>query len=137
MFNIFLSFNSHFYFTLIAANVGDFQGSCKIVREQFFLQKNTFSKFEELQLYAVALKFSANQINLITKKSVSAICEIMNINEDFRIFVNTNHSVFLKKHTKTQIKLKLNFFGKSGTHFCRECYDLDMCQNLEKTINVW
>ena len=57
----------------------------------------------------------------------------MNINEDFRFFVN----VFLKKHTKTQIKLKLNFFRKSGTHFCRECYDLDMCQNLEKTINVW
>ena len=115
--------------------MGDFQG--QIVREQFFLQKNTFSKFEELQLYAVALKFSANQINLITKKSVSAIFEIMNINVDFTIFVNANHSVFLKKHTKTQIKLKLKIFGKSGTHFCRECYDLDMCQNLEKTISVW
>ena len=30
--------------------------------------------------YAIALKFSAKQSNLITKKSMSAICEIMNIN---------------------------------------------------------
>ena len=43
--------------------------------------------------YAIALKFSARQINLITKKSVSAICEIMNINVDIRILVNASHSV--------------------------------------------
>ena len=54
----------------------------------------------------------------------------MNINVDFRIFVNASHSVY-----KIQIKNE-NFFGKSRTHFCRKCYDLDMCQNLEKNI-VW
>ena len=43
--------------------------------------------------YAIALKFSARQINLITKKSMSAICEIMNINVDIRILVNASHSV--------------------------------------------
>ena len=48
--------------------------------------------------YAIALKFSAEQINLIAKKVVSAICEIININADFRIFVNASHSIFLKKH---------------------------------------
>ena len=46
----------------------------------------------------ILLKFSTKQINLITKKSVPTIWEIMNINVDFRIFVNASHSVFLKKH---------------------------------------
>ena len=68
---------------------------------------------------------------------MSAICEVMNINADFRIFVNTSHRVFLKKNTKTQIKLKPIFFRKSWTHICRECYDPDMCQNSEKSIDVW
>ena len=45
--------------------------------------------------YAIALKFSAEQINLIKKKKLFAICEIMNINA---------------KNTKTQMKLKLIFF---------------------------
>ena len=35
---------------------------------------------------AIALKFSAKQINLMRKKSVSAICKIMNIDVDLRIF---------------------------------------------------
>ena len=38
-----------------------------------------------------------------------AICEIMNINVDSRIFVNASHSIF-SKNNKTQIKLKLKFF---------------------------
>ena len=33
------------------------------------------------------------------KKSVSAICEIMNINTDFSIFVDVSHMI-LKKHSK-------------------------------------
>ena len=57
---------------------------------------------------AFALKFSAKQINLIRKKRVSAICKMININEDFRIFMNASHIVFL--NTKTQKKLKRFFF---------------------------
>ena len=45
--------------------------------------------------YAIALKFSAEQINLIKKKKVFVICKIMNINA---------------KNTRTQMKLKLIFF---------------------------
>ena len=55
--------------------------------------------------YAITLKFSAKQINFITKKRVSTIYEIISINADFRVFVNASHTVFLKKSTKTQIKL--------------------------------
>ena len=47
--------------------------------------------------YANALKFLAKESNLITKKSVSAVCEIMIIKVDSRTFVSVNHSVFLKK----------------------------------------
>ena len=38
--------------------------------------------------YVIALTFSAKQMNLIRKKSVSAIWEIMNINVDFMIVMN-------------------------------------------------
>ena len=48
---------------------------------------------------------------------MSAICEIMNINPDFTTFVKANHSVFLKKNTKTQIKLKPKFFLKVADTF--------------------
>ena len=85
---------------------------------------------------AIVLKFSTKQINLITKKSAPAICEIMNIIVDLRIFVNASHSVFLKKHQNTN-KTKTFFFWKSWTSFCRECYDFDMCHNLVENINVW
>ena len=86
--------------------------------------------------YAIALKFLAKQINLITKKSVSAICEIMNTNVDFRIFVNTSHSVFLKKKTKTPIKLESkNYFENRGHTFVKNT--LGMWRNSEKNINVW
>ena len=50
----------------------------------------------------------------------------MIINGDFRIFVNTSHSVFLN-NTKAQIP----------AHFCRERHDLDVCQHSEKNIDVW
>ena len=45
------------------------------------------------------------------KKSVSMISKIININADFRIFVNVSHSIFLKKKKKhknsNKIKPKL------------------------------
>ena len=40
---------------------------------------------------------------------MTAICEIININVDFRIFVNASHSVFLKKYENTN-KIKTKFF---------------------------
>ena len=51
----------------------------------FFLWKVTFSNFVELQQdsYTVALNFSAKEINSTRKKSVFAICKIMNVNIDF------------------------------------------------------
>ena len=55
------------------------------------------------------MKFSTNQITLIGKKSVSAIFEIININIDFRIFVNASHSLFSEKIIK-QTKSKQEFF---------------------------
>ena len=51
--------------------------------------------------------------------------------------MNASHSVFLKKHWNTnKIKTKNLLENRGHTHFCRECYDLDMCQNSEKSINV-
>ena len=46
----------------------------------------------------MVLKFYVRQSKLIRKKSVFEVCEIININVDFRIFVNASHTVFLKKH---------------------------------------
>ena len=43
------------------------------------------------------------------------MCEIMNINVDFRTFVSASHTVFLKK-SKTQIKLKPRFFLENREH---------------------
>ena len=43
---------------------------------------------------------------------MSAISEIMIIDVDFKIFMNASHSVFQKKITKTQIKLKPKVFLK-------------------------
>ena len=48
--------------------------------------------------YAIALKFLSKQMNLVTKKSVSAIFEIINIKADFGISVIASHSIFLKKY---------------------------------------
>ena len=67
---------------------------------------------------------------------MSAIYKTVNINADVRVFVNASHSAYFSEKHKTQMKLNRIFFGKSQTHFCRECYDLDMCQNLEKNIIV-
>ena len=49
------------------------------------------------------------------KKSLSAIFKIMNINVDFKIFMNASHSVFLKKH-QNKIKTK-TFLENRGQTF--------------------
>ena len=68
--------------------------------------------------YVIALTFFAKQINSIAKKTVSAVCEIIKINADFRIFVNASYNVFLKKHLITnKIKTKFFFFKIADTLF--------------------
>ena len=81
---------------------------CEILKAAARLRENSFFFRKLLFLiltssnskvyYAFALISSAKQSNLITKKSVSAICEIMNIDVNFRTFVSASHSVILKKH---------------------------------------
>ena len=85
------------YCTLTVANVRDFKTARKWEKSFFFrtLLFLTLTSSNSKVYYAIALKFSFKQINLITKKSMSVICEIMNKNADFRIFVNASHSVFL------------------------------------------
>ena len=57
---------------------------------------------------------------------MSVICEIMNTNVEFRIFLNTSHSVFFLKKTKTPIKLESkNYFENHGDTFVKNT--LGMC----------
>ena len=57
---------------------------------------------------------------------MSVICEIMNTNVEFRILVNTSHSVFFLKKTKTPIKLESkNYFENHGDTFVKNT--LGMC----------
>ena len=79
--------------------------------------------------YAIALKFSAKQINFITKKKVSSICEIISINTDFRVFVNASHTVFLKKNTKTNKIITKNLFENRGHTFVENAMILT-CANI-------
>ena len=101
IFHISWSFNvSFFYCTLIAANV-ILKATARWRENSFFFVRILFltlTSFNSKGYYRIALKFSAKQINMASKKSWSAICEIMDINVDFRIFVNSSHSVFIKKH---------------------------------------
>ena len=72
-------------------------------------------------------------INLITKRSVSAICKILNINTDFRIFVNASHSVFWKKHENTnKIKTKY-FFENCGHNFVKNATTL-ACAKIQRKV---
>ena len=103
---------SFFYCTLTAANVQDFKGNSTVVANSFFFSKLLFLTLTNSYLkvyYAIALKFSAKQFNLLTKKSISAICEIMKINVVFTNSVNASHSLFLKKHQNTN-NIKIKFF---------------------------
>ena len=116
---------------------------CEILKATARWRENNFSfrKLHFLTLtssnskvyYAIALKFSAKQINLITKKCLSPICEIMYINVDFRIFVNGSHS---KKHKNTnKIKTK-NFFENRGHAFVENAIILT-CAKIQRNVNVW
>ena len=110
-----------------------------IAGEFFFFRKLLFLTLissNSKVYFTIALKFSVKQINIITKKSGSAIWKTVNINGDFRVFLNASQGIF-QKNTKTN-KIKNKFFSwKLRTHCCWECYNLDMCQNTEKSINVW
>ena len=69
--------------------------------EKFFFGKSlslTLTRSYSKGYYGSALKFSAEQINVIRKKIQSMICYIMNRNIDFRTFVNSSLTVFLTKH---------------------------------------
>ena len=61
----------------------------------------------------------------------------MNTYVDLRTFEYTSYSVFKKIKNKTQITLKPNIFLKIANTNCRQCHDVDMCQNSVKNINVW
>ena len=77
------------------------KGTARQVENSFFFRRLLFVTLASSSsnvYYAIAFKFSAKQINLIKEKSMPAICEKMNINADFRIFVKASQSVFLKKH---------------------------------------
>ena len=60
--------------------------------------------------------------------TVSAIYEEKNINVDFSIFVNVNHSLFSKKHWN---KNKTFFFEIHGDTF------VENAMILEKNIYIW
>ena len=97
IFNISWSFNSHFfYWTLIVANARVLKATAPQQENSFFFRNLTSSSSKGS--YAIALRFSAKQMNLTREKAVSLICIIMNINVGFGIFVKASHSVFLKKH---------------------------------------
>ena len=63
------------------------------------------------------------------KKSLSAIFKIMNINVDFKIFMNASHSVLLKKH-QNKIKTK-TFLENRGQTFVENAIILGL-----KTIRL-
>ena len=58
------------------------RGNSFFFRKLLFL---TLTSSKSKVFYAIALKFSAKQINL-KRKTVSAICKIMSIDVDYRIF---------------------------------------------------
>ena len=102
IFNISWSFNSHFfYWTLIAANARVLKATAPQQENRFFFRKILFRNLTSSSSkgsYAIALKFSAKQMNLTKEKTVSLICRVMNINVGFEIFVKASQNVFLKKH---------------------------------------
>ena len=136
-FHIFWSFNSHF-------SIGPWLQQLREILKATALQREksvslgkllcvTLTSSTSQGHYAIALKFSAKQINLIRKKSVSVICKIMNINGDFRIIVNANHGAFMK-NTKTQIKLKPIFFFENCGHTFVEIAMILTCANIQRKI---
>ena len=102
----------------------------------FFFRKlifPTLTSYNSKVHYAIALKFLAKQINLVTNKSVSAIFEIININADFRISVIPSHSVFLNKYWNTN-KTKTKFFLKNrGRTFVENAMILT-CEKIQRKV---
>ena len=130
IFHISWSFDSYFFIVL----------SLQQMYERIVLSLKRYFDFDELQLkdfYAIALKFSAKQINWIRKKSVSAIYKIMSIHVDFRIFEDASIAYF-KKNTKTQIELKPNIFWKiADTLLSRMLWSWHVPKFREKYISAW
>ena len=93
-----LSFpNSLFFSVLLLQQIYEIlKATSSQWENSFFLRKLLFLTLKSSNSkgsYAIALKFSSKQINLI---SVSMTCKIMNINIDIRIFVNARHEYFWK-----------------------------------------
>ena len=63
---------------------------------------------------------------------MSAVCEIMNINVDFRILGNATHNVFFKKQNTNKIKTKI-FFEICGTTFVENAMILT-CAKIQRKI---
>ena len=67
---------------------------------------------------------------------MSAICEIMNINKCFRIFVNASHSIFLKDHWNTnEIKTK-SFFENRGHNFLENAMILKSAKSKTMLVKL-
>ena len=82
------------------------------------------------------MKFSVKEINLVRKKSESAIFEIIIINLDFRILANASHSMFLKKHQNTN-KIKTKAFLKNRRHtFVENAMILRCAKTQAKILKV-
>ena len=64
---------------------------------------------------------------------MSAICEIMNINVDFKILVNVSHNVFLKRHKNTN-KVKPIFFFENCEHTFIENAIILICAKIQRKI---
>ena len=64
---------------------------------------------------------------------MSAICEIMNINVDFKTFVSASHSAFLKKHKNANKTKTKNFFENHGRTFIENAMILT-CPKIQRKI---
>ena len=85
--------------------------------------------------FAIVLKFSVKQSNLIRKKSESVVSEIMNINVDFRIFVKVSHSLLLEKQQNTNAIKNDIFFENCGHNFVKNAMILK-CTKIQTKILI-
>ena len=107
---------------------------CEILKSTAHQRGNSFT-FRKLLLLALTSTNSKGSyaIALMRKKSISTIFKIMNINVDFRIFVNASHSIFLKKHENTNKTKTKHFLENRGHSFV----DNDMiltCAKIQRKI---
>ena len=80
------------------------------------------------------MKFSAKKINLIREKNVSAVFKIMNINVDFRIFVDAVIVYFWKNTETNKIQTKV-FFENHGHIFVENAMIL-LCTKIQRKILI-